>query len=107
MAEGERFIAETLEGVGWGGVPGRDRSRLARITAELQRGFRTLRDVEPAVSFFGSARSSKSSAEYAAARGVARAVARMGFNIVTPADQRVPMRGLSSRCHLQRVKITG
>ena len=83
MAEGERFITEALEGVGWGRVPGRDRSRLARITAELQRGFRTLRDVEPAVSFFGSARSSKSSAEYAAARGVARAVARMGFNVLT------------------------
>jgi len=83
MVVGDRSIAEALEGVGWGGVPGHDRARVARITAELRRGFRTLRDVEPAVSFFGSARSSRSSAEYAAARRVAGAVARMGFNILT------------------------
>jgi uncharacterized protein (TIGR00730 family) len=83
MGERDRSIAAALEGVGWGGVPGRDRSRLARIAAEIERGFRVLRDVEPAVSFFGSARASRASAEYAAAREVARAVARMGFNIVT------------------------
>ena len=83
MGDRDRAIGEAFEGIGWGGIPGRDRSRVARITAELQRGFRRLRDVEPAVSCFGSARSSKSSAEYAAAREISRAVARMGFNVLT------------------------
>jgi uncharacterized protein (TIGR00730 family) len=50
---------------------------------ELELGFRRLCDIEPAVAFFGSARSSEASPEYALAREVAGAVARSGFNILT------------------------
>ena len=83
MGDRDRGIRDALEGIGWGGLAGDDRARVARIAGELRRGFRTLRDVEPAVSFFGSARASRSSPGYAAARDVARAVARMGFNVIT------------------------
>jgi uncharacterized protein (TIGR00730 family) len=73
-----------LEGIGWAdrGAVG-DRERVARITAELEAGFSGLFDVEPAVSFFGSARSPESSPEYGLARSVAAAVARTGFNVLT------------------------
>ena len=72
-----------LESIGWDGVSGDDRARIARISAELERGFAALRDVEPAVGVFGSARASPKDAEYGAARDVARVVARAGFNILT------------------------
>jgi uncharacterized protein (TIGR00730 family) len=75
--------SDELESIGWGGLEAEEGVRLARMHAELERGFRTLHDIEPAVSFFGSARSERSSAEYEAAREVACAVAGMGFNVLT------------------------
>ncbi len=75
--------ASALEGIGWDGAALGERERLVRIHEELQRGFTSLRDVEPAVSFFGSARSAATSREYGLARTVAQAVARSGFNILT------------------------
>jgi len=75
---GER---DALEGVGW--LPDDDESRLRRIDAELRAGFTALRDVEPAVAFFGSARASEDHPTCALARHVARAVAGTGFNILT------------------------
>ncbi len=74
---------EALEGIGWDGSAADDRARIARIAAELDSGFRTLRDIEPAVSLFGSARSPENAPEYAMAREVARAVARTGFSVIT------------------------
>jgi uncharacterized protein (TIGR00730 family) len=73
---------EALESVGWG-VSRDDRARIARIEAELERGFATLRDVEPAVSIFGSARAAREDPVYHAARGVARALASTGFDVLT------------------------
>lgn len=75
--------AGALEGIGWNGVAADEHERLARIERELQAGFAALRDVEPAVSFFGSARSAVASREYALARSVAQAVAHAGFNVLT------------------------
>lgn len=72
-----------FEGLGWDGSTSGEQDRVARIRAELEAGFTTLCDIEPAVSFFGSARSAVSSPEYRLARSVAAAVARMGFNILT------------------------
>lgn len=43
-----------LEALGW--LRDDDEARIRRIEAELREGFATLRDVEPAVAFFGSAR---------------------------------------------------
>jgi uncharacterized protein (TIGR00730 family) len=54
-----------------------------RIAAELEASLAALHDVEPAVAFFGSARSGETSAEYRAARTVAQAVAGAGFNVIT------------------------
>lgn len=79
----EQTSREALESIGWKDDHPDDRARLARIGEELERGFRALADVEPAVAVFGSARSEESSAEYATARAVAREVARAGFNILT------------------------
>jgi uncharacterized protein (TIGR00730 family) len=73
---------EALESVGWG-VSRDDRARLVRISAELERGFATLCDVEPAVSIFGSARAAREDLVYGAARGVARALASAGFDVLT------------------------
>jgi hypothetical protein len=76
-------LRDALESIGWDGHEAEEGARLTRIQAELERGFRTLHDVEPAVSLFGSARSGQSSVEYASAREVACAVARMGFSVLT------------------------
>lgn len=78
LEESSRF-----ESIGWDASNSGEQERLARIGAELEAGFIALRDVEPAVSFFGSARSIASSPEYRLARSVAAAVARMGFNVLT------------------------
>jgi hypothetical protein len=81
----DELHAEPLEGIGWSGLGSDDRARLRRIARELEAGFARLRDVEPAVAVFGSARSLEGSAEYVQAREVAREVARAGFNILTGA----------------------
>jgi uncharacterized protein (TIGR00730 family) len=73
---------EALESIGWV-TSDDDRTRIARIEVELQRGFTLLRGVEPAVSIFGSARARAEDPVYAAVRGVAREVARTGFNVMT------------------------
>ncbi len=70
-----------FEGLGW--LRDDDEARIRRIEAELRGGFATLQDVEPAVAFFGSARTPEGHTAYVQARDVARAVARTGFNILT------------------------
>jgi hypothetical protein len=74
---------EALESIGWGGISADDRARVERIKSELEGGFRSLHDVEPAVAVFGSARAAEAAPEYQAAREVARAVAATGFNVLT------------------------
>lgn len=74
-----------LEGIGWAPRAEDDAERLARIYEECERGFEVLHDVEPAVAFFGSARSGPDSSECREARAVAREVARTGFNVITGA----------------------
>lgn len=76
-------LTEALESIGWGGRPSDEQARVARIAREIERGVRTLADVEPAISIFGSARSDAATPEYGAAREVARAVAALGFNVLT------------------------
>ena len=82
MAARDDESTGALEGLGWGRAVD-EHERLARIERELGAGFAALHDVEPAVSFFGSARSADASREYALARSVAREVAQAGFNILT------------------------
>jgi len=83
MSVQSQVSLEALESIGWDGIAADDRARIARIAAEFDSGFRTLRDVEPAVAFFGSSRLSEDAPEYAMAREVARAVAHMGFSVIT------------------------
>ncbi|MEX2208764.1 MAG: TIGR00730 family Rossman fold protein [Myxococcota bacterium] len=79
----EGTSAEALESIGWQRDRADEAARVARISAELEHGFRALGDVEPAVAIFGSARSLAGSPEYSAARAVACAVAAAGFNVLS------------------------
>jgi len=57
--------------------------RIFRILSEFVDGIDEMRDVKPAVSIFGSARTPRSHANYRAARKLARELAKRGFSIVT------------------------
>ena len=57
--------------------------RLARIDAELERGFTALAGVRRGVSLFGSARVAPERPEYAMARETARLLGSSGFTIIT------------------------
>jgi uncharacterized protein (TIGR00730 family) len=57
--------------------------RIARIDRDLRAGFAALRELGPAVSFFGSARVAPDHAYYALGREVARRVGGEGFAIIT------------------------
>jgi len=60
-----------------------DTWRSLRILGEFVEGFDALAAVGPAVSIFGSARSTEDSPEYVAARELASRLSRKGFAIIT------------------------
>ena len=60
-----------------------DTWRTLRIMGEFVEGFDALANIEPAVTVFGSARVGRRNRYYAAARRVAAALGREGFNIIT------------------------
>jgi len=60
-----------------------DESRLERIHAELDEGFRRLAHVGKAVSIFGSSRTPRDDPQYAHARRVAQALGAAGWSIIT------------------------
>jgi len=57
--------------------------RLERIDRDLEAGFAALRDLGPAVTFFGSARVKPDDPYYAQGREIARRVGGEGFAIIT------------------------
>jgi len=57
--------------------------RIERIVHELEAGFSALRELGPAVTIFGSARTPADHPEYAQARDVARRLGDAGFAIIT------------------------
>jgi uncharacterized protein (TIGR00730 family) len=57
--------------------------RIARIEAELEAGFAALRELGPAVSVFGSARTPSDHPNYALARDIARRLGDAGLAIIT------------------------
>lgn len=57
--------------------------RLDRIEADLAAGFAALRDIGPAVTFFGSARVAPDHPYYAMARDLARRVGEHGFAVIS------------------------
>ena len=60
-----------------------DPARLERINAELAKGFDLLRDVDYAVSIFGSARVREGDKEYDLAREIARELSKDGMAVIT------------------------
>jgi uncharacterized protein (TIGR00730 family) len=60
-----------------------DAERLNRVSAELADGFSALRDIGPAVSVFGSARTARDDPDYAHARELARRLGEEGFAVIT------------------------
>ena len=57
--------------------------RIARVDAELAAGFEALRDLGPAVSIFGSARTPADHPNYVLARDIARRLGEEGMGIIT------------------------
>ncbi len=64
-------------------LTGGDMWRVFRIMSEFVDGFEELKDVGPAISIFGSARTRKDDAWYKAAVKVAEHLARRGFAIIS------------------------
>jgi hypothetical protein len=60
-----------------------DAQRIERISNELDRGFRALTHLGPAVSIFGSARARREDPRYASARALARGLAEEGLAVIT------------------------
>ncbi len=60
-----------------------DDERVREIAAEFARGFDALAQIGPAVSVFGSARTSREHPDYALVREVAARLGRGGYTIVT------------------------
>jgi len=68
------------------GAPGlshQEQERVARIGDELREGIESLKNIGPAVSIFGSARSQPASWEYQSARQLAKTLSAEGIAVVT------------------------
>jgi uncharacterized protein (TIGR00730 family) len=61
----------------------RESWRLFHIMAEFVEGFENLSDLQPAITFFGSARCHKGEELYESTYGLAKMLAKNGFNIIT------------------------
>ncbi|MER6594285.1 TIGR00730 family Rossman fold protein [Micromonospora purpureochromogenes] len=72
-----------LDSRGRGDWKTKDAWRALRILSEFVEGFDTLADLPPAVSVFGSARSTLDSPEYGLARELGAALARAGYAVIT------------------------
>ncbi len=66
-----------------GDVEEQDSLRLERISAEIDRGFDSLRDIDDGVSIFGSARIHEGHHWYELCRETAACLANAGFTIIT------------------------
>lgn len=60
-----------------------DTWRMFRIMSEFVEGFEALRDIRPAVTLFGSARTLPGAQDYKLAREIAFGLAKKGFSIIT------------------------
>jgi len=60
-----------------------DTWRMFRIMSEFVEGFEALRDIRPAVTIFGSARTLPNASDYKLSRDIAYALAKKGFSIIT------------------------
>jgi hypothetical protein len=76
-------LPRVLKDLGWSDLPGGEAERVAEITREFVEATLAFRDVEPAVTIFGSARLPADHPTYGLARETARLLAVEGFNVVT------------------------
>ena len=60
-----------------------DTWRMFRIMSEFVEGFESLRDIRPAVTIFGSARTLQGAPDYQMARKLAFGLSKKGFSIIT------------------------
>ena len=65
------------------GLSEQERARVERISEELSEAIESLADIGPAVSIFGSARSSPDAPEYQSARRLANQLAAAGITVIT------------------------
>jgi uncharacterized protein (TIGR00730 family) len=72
-----------LKDLGWSDLPGGEAERVAEITREFVEASLAFRDVEPAVTIFGSARLAPDDPACELARETAKLLALEGFNVVT------------------------
>lgn len=72
-----------LKDLGWSDLPGGEAERVAEITREFVEATLAFRDVEPAVTIFGSARLAPDDPTCELARETAKLLALEGFNVVT------------------------
>jgi uncharacterized protein (TIGR00730 family) len=82
----DRAIEEfprVLKDLGWSDLPGGEAERVAEMTREFVESSLAFRDVEPAVTIFGSARLGPEHPVYDLARQTAKLLALEGFNVVT------------------------
>jgi uncharacterized protein (TIGR00730 family) len=81
----QTFDEELLLGVGTDVKPEAiaDPARIARIDAEFKMGFDALKNVDRAVSIFGSARTKPDDPDYKRARVIARHLGLAGYSIIT------------------------
>ncbi|MDR2017438.1 MAG: TIGR00730 family Rossman fold protein [Syntrophobacterales bacterium] len=61
----------------------RDTWRMFRIMAEFVEGFESMGEIQPAISFFGSARCKEGDLLYTRTYDLAKLVAKSGFNVIT------------------------
>jgi uncharacterized protein (TIGR00730 family) len=84
MTERATFdFQQVLKDLGWSDLPGGEAERVAEITREFVEATLAFRDVEPAVTIFGSARLAPDHPVCQLARETARLLALEGFNVVT------------------------
>lgn len=76
-------VPRVLKDLGWADLPGGEAERVGEITREFVEATLAFRDVEPAVTIFGSARLGEDDPPYQLARETARLLALEGFNVVT------------------------
>lgn len=60
-----------------------DTWRMFKIMSEFVEGFEALRDIRPAVTVFGSARTQESDKDYQLARQIAASLSKKGFSVIT------------------------
>ena len=80
---GEYPLADEIPDIPNVALSAQEQERISRIGEELRDGIENLHDIGPAVTIFGSARSTEDSWEYQSARTLARMLSAEGISVIT------------------------